>query len=97
MKAVCTDLEYVKSLCPPGVYRSVWDRLVDQLFGLLPVGMNAEEQIPDIDIWKDSVVLVSDEYPYTFNVLTDDEDLPKPGDAILYKGKYYIIGAVDAE
>lgn len=78
------------------VFRSVWDRLCQQLFGATPVGMDSEDQLPDIQIWKDGVVMTKDTYPYSFRVLTPDgEVVPKPCDVILYKGKYYVIGAVD--
>ena len=96
MKAVSSDLAYVKSCCPPGIYRSVWDRLCEQLFGLMPVGMNGEEQIPDIDIWEDGVALVSNADPYSFTITTDSSESPKTGDIVKYKGQYYIIGEVDA-
>jgi len=94
MKAVDTDLTFVKNCCPPGYYRSVWDRLVDQLFGATPVGMGSEEQIPYVDIWKDGVVKTNDTEPYSFTIVTDDSDTPKAGDIVLYKGVYYVIGTV---
>ena len=88
--------------CNPGchgsamVFRSVWDRLCQQLFGATPPGMDSEDQLPDINIWKDGVVLVKDTYPYSFRVMTESgEVIPKPADVILYKGKYYVIGEVD--
>ena len=78
------------------VFRSVWDRLCQQLFGATPPGMDSEDQLPDINIWKDGVVLVKDTYPYSFRVMTESgEVIPKPADVILYKGKYYVIGEVD--
>ena len=78
------------------VFRSVWDRLCQQLFGHMPIGMNSEEQLPDIEIWKDGVVMTKDTYPYSFLVMAEDgEVIPKPADVVLYKGKYYVIGAVD--
>ena len=95
MKAVSSDISYVKSCCPPNVYRSVWDRLVKEIFGPMPIGMNGELQIPNIDVWEDDVVKLNNTEPYSFTVWTDDDDAPKPGDAILYKGVYYIIGEVD--
>lgn len=76
------------------VFRSVWDRLCQQLFGALPTGMNAEDQLPDIQIWKDGVVMTKDTYPYSFRV-TSSDGTPKPGDVVLYKGMYYVIGEVD--
>lgn len=96
--AVCTDLQFVE---PGGccrsrmVFRSAWDRLCQQLFGALPPGMDAEGQLPDIHIWTEGVTLVDDSYPYTFRVLTPSGSSPKPYDVVLYKGKYYVIGAVD--
>ena len=75
------------------VFRSVWDRLCQQLFGATPPGMDSEDQLPDIEIWKDGVVMTKDTYPYSFSV-TSSDGTPKPGDVVLYKGKYYVIGAV---
>lgn len=96
MKAVSSDIDYVKSCCPPNVYRSVWDRLVKEIFGPMPIGMNGELQIPNIDVWEDGVERLNDSEPYSFTVTTEEgEDAPLPGDAILYKGVYYIIGEVD--
>ena len=79
----------------PMYFRSVWDRLIQQLFGAPPVGMNSEEQLPDIKIWKDGVELVGDTYPYTFHVTTTAGVSPRPYDVVLYNGRYYVIGAVD--
>ena len=76
------------------VFRSVWDRLVHQLFGSIPIGMVAEGQLPDIHIYKDNVVLLNDEEPYSFAVVTDDGSVPQPNDVIEYKDKFYVIGAV---
>ena len=78
------------------IFRSVWDRLCQQLFGSIPLGMDSEDQLPDIEIWKDGVVMTKDTYPYSFTVMTESgEVIPKPADVVLYKGKYYVIGAVD--
>ena len=79
----------------PMVFRSVWDRLCQQMFGAIPQGMDAEDQLPDIKIWQDGVVLEDDTYPYTFSVTTGAGESPKPQDVILYKGKYYVIGKVE--
>lgn len=91
-KAVSTNIEYVKSCCQGGTFKSVWDRLCEQLFGTMPKGMNGEEQLPDIDIWKEGVALLDDSDPYSFTVY--GEETPKTGDIIEYKGKFYIIGTV---
>ena len=80
---------------PSIVFRSVWDRLVQQMFGVTPPGMDSEGQVPDVDVWEQGVVLQNDTDPYTFAVITDEEDAPVAGDVISYKGKYYIIGAVE--
>ena len=106
--AVHSDLSFVQrpgqgngcgcnSNCANGViiFRSVWDRLVQQLFGATPPAIDSEDQLPDIEIWAEGVVLTDDTNPYTFTVLSGDGEAPKPGDVILYKGKYFIIGAVD--
>lgn len=107
--AVHSDLSFVQypnhgngcccngNACVNGVmiYRSVWDRLVQQLFGATPPDIDSEDQLPDIKIWKDGVELVDDSNPYTFHVTTPDGEQPRPYDVVLYKGKYYVIGAVD--
>jgi len=106
MIAVNTGITYVGSTgqatgcsCPcPGsveVFRSVWDRLCQQLFGATPPSIDTEDVLPDIDIWKGGVVMVDDgNYPYTFVVMCEGSDTPKPSDVIQYKGKFYIIGEV---
>jgi len=106
--AVCSSVSYVQypnhgkgcgcgNVCSNGVivFRSVWDRLIQQLFGATPLGIDSEDQLPDIKIWKDGVELVDDSYPYTFHVTTPDGEQPRPYDVIFYKGVYYIIGAFD--
>jgi len=108
MKAINSDLVFVgngvsKGCCCGGggagdqlvVFRSVWDRLCRQLFGAIPPGMDTDDQLPDVDIWKDGVAMVDDSYPYTFTVASDGEEIPKKADVIEYKGKYYVIGAVE--
>lgn len=96
-KAVCSDLAYVTpSCCHPTIYRSVWDRLCQQLFGAMPLGMDTSQILPNIELWKDGVVRIdSDPDVYSFEVTTDDGESPKPTDIIMFKGKYYIIGEVD--
>ena len=113
MSAVHSDLSFVsypngagcgcKCSCggdcqgTPMVFRSVWDRLIQQLFGVTPLGIDSEDQLPDIEIWKDGVELVDDSYPYTFRVMSPAGIPPKPYDVVLYKGRYYVIGAVDEQ
>ena len=80
--------------CPVDTFHSVWDRLCRQLFGAMPPGIDPEDQLPDIDIWKDGIALVGDTYPYTFVVATDGEEAPKKDDVIEYKGRFYVIGEV---
>jgi len=81
--------------CSAEVFRSVWDRLCRQLFEIAPPSMDTEDVLPDIDIWKGGVVMVDDgHYPYTFEVMCEEGDTPKPSDVIQYKDKYYIIGEV---
>jgi len=102
-QSVCTDLAYVEggSGCckcgnPPIIYRSVWDRLVQQMFGPIPPGMDTDDILPDITIWKDGVTLVSEAGgSYSFNVTTSDGTSPKPDDVILYEDKFYVIGDVN--
>jgi len=93
--AVCTGLGYVNNGCPPGVYRSVWELLSAQLFGAMPQGLLRENNFPDVEIWKDSVIRENNEEPYVFSVMTDGVSAPKKDDIILYKGKFYVIGAVE--
>lgn len=109
MSAVHSDLAFVgrpvdkgcgcNNGCQGGamVFRSVWDRLVQQLFGATPPGMDNEYTLPDINIWKGGVVMTEDENPYSFVVMSEADDAPKPADVIFYKGKYYVIGAVDEQ
>ena len=105
--AVHSDLSFVQypnqgncccgNNCVNGVmiYRSVWDRLVQQLFGATPPDIDSEDQLPDITIWQEGVVLQSDENGnYSFTVTTSSGSAPKPDDVILYKGKYYVVGEV---
>jgi len=98
--AVKSDLGFVDGCgcpkscgCAQDVYKSVWDRLAHQLFQHLPPGMNPDEILQDVDVWKDEVILVDDSDPYTFQVRS--EESPKAGDVIEYKGKFYVIGAVE--
>ena len=79
---------------PTAVYRTVWDRLCQQLFGAMPPGIDSGDQLPDIEIWKDGVALTDDSYPFTFTVTSYDDSVPKKDDVIEYKGRYYIIGEV---
>lgn len=81
-------------IATPIVFRSVWDRLCRQLFEAMPPDMASEDQLPDIDIWKDGVALADDSYPYTFVVASDGTEAPKQGDVIEYKNRYYIVGGV---
>ena len=74
------------------VYRSVWDRLCQQLFGATPPDIDTEQVLPDVDVWKTGVILVEDTIPATFTIVTDDTDYPKAGDVIEYKGCFYVIG-----
>ena len=97
-RAVCTDIQYVE---PGGccrsrmVFRSVWDRLCQQLFGAIPPGMDTEDILPDITIWQEGVILQEEEGGvFSFTVTTSGEEAPKAQDVILYKGIYYIIGQV---
>lgn len=103
--SVCNDISYIdygnrggcccKGGTPPTIYRSVWDRLVQQMFGPIPLGMDSEDVFPSITIWEKDVTLLSDEDGvYSFSVKTSDGTSPKPDDVILYKGKYYVVGEV---
>lgn len=102
-QAVCSDLEFVerdksKGGCCCGsmtVFRSVWDRLVRQLFGAIPPGMDTDDILPDITIWKEGVTLQSEvDGSYSFTVTTTDGSSPKPQDVIQYNDQFYIIGEV---
>lgn len=106
-KAINSDLAYVQpaccpngvkpNCCTPMVFRTVWDRLVQQLFGALPLGMDTSNILPDVEIWKDGVIALSEEPPFSFKVVSSGDKVPKPTDVILYKKKYYIIGEVTSE
>lgn len=100
-RAVCTDIQYVE---PGGccrsrmVFRSVWDRLCQQLFGAIPPGMDTEDILPDITIWQEGIVLQEEEGGvFSFTVTTSGEEAPKAQDVILYKGIFYIVGEVDGQ
>jgi len=100
-QAVCTDMQYVE---PGGccrsrmVFRSVWDRLCQQLFGAIPPGMDTEDILPDITIWQEGIILQDEESgEFSFTVTTSSEEPPKAQDVILYKGKYYIVGEVEGQ
>lgn len=95
--AVESDLSFVQhpGCCNPAVFRSVWDRLCEQLFGAMPAGMDAGSQLPNIEIWENGVSLENEASPFTFKVVSDGNDAPKASDIIKYKGKFYIIGAVE--
>lgn len=100
-RAVCTDIQYVE---PGGccrsrmVFRSVWDRLCQQLFGAIPPGMDTEDILPDITIWQEGVILQEEEGgEFSFTVTTSSEEPPKAQDVILYKGIFYIVGEVDGQ
>ena len=81
---------------PPTYFRSVWDRLCQQLFGAIPPGTDSENILPDVEIWTNGVALVEeDNGSYSFAVTSAGDVAPKPYDIVLYKGKYYIIGAVE--
>lgn len=104
MSATNSDLVFVdrmgshcKCSCTPEVFRSVWDRLCRQLFGVMPPEIASEDQMPNVDLWKGGVALVDDSYPYTFTVASDGMDVPKKNDVLEYKGKYYVIGEVTEE
>lgn len=100
-RAVCTDIQYVE---PGGccrsrmVFRSVWDRLCQQLFGAIPPGMDTEDILPDVAIWDEGITLQEEEGgEFSFTVTTSSEEPPKAQDVILYKGKYYIVGEVEGQ
>lgn len=77
------------------VFRSVWDRLCQQLFGAIPPGMDTEDILPDITIWQEGVILQEEEGgEFSFTVTTSGEEAPKAQDVILYKGIFYIVGQV---
>lgn len=108
-KAVSTGLDFVeypgngnKCGCDcgcngkPVIYRSLWDRLCQQMFGPFPPAVDTDNVLPDVTIWEDGVELVSKaDGSYSFNVTTTGGTSPKPFDAILYEGEFYIIGEVD--
>ena len=100
VQSVCTDTAFIQNFGPCGckdrmVYRSVWDRLCQQLFGAMPPGMSPEDQLPDVEIFESGISLQGEENgEFSFTVTTSG-DAPKPFDVISYKGQFYIIGEVD--
>ena len=96
-KAVSTDLAFVQHGpcgCPTGIYKSVWDRLIQQVFGIIPPDMDADRILPNVRVWKIGVSRINET---SFSVWDDGVTVPKRGDFIYYKGQYYIIGDVDAD
>lgn len=102
MKAVNSDTfvlgedPFARKRC---VYRSDKDRLCERLFGHVPLGMDADRQLPNIKVWKDGVSLEGDypegyKGPFTFTIEENDPADPKRPDVIMYEGKMYVIGEV---
>ena len=94
-KTICTEIGYLEPCKSPVVYHSAWELLNARLFDAMPAGLLAQNNLPDVETWKDGIVPDNDTEPYSFTIITSEEDGPKKDDVILYKGKYYIIGAVD--
>ena len=71
--SVCSEVSYVGAggCCQSRtVFRSVWDRLCQQLFGAIPPGMDSVDQLPDVEIWSNGVALRSEEngvYSFFYN------------------------------
>ncbi len=82
--------------CCSSYYRSVWDRLCQQLFGYIPAGMDTEEILRGLVIWKDGVERVGDGLPATFRVTATGERKPLATDIIYYREVFYNIGGVSA-
>lgn len=86
----------------PVIYRSDKDRLCQKLFEDVPLSIDSDTQLPNIETWTDGVEMV-DEYeheegyngPYTFTIEEDEEADPKKSDVIFYKGRFYVIGKVE--
>lgn len=97
MRAISTDLSFVDTNCPPGVYRSLWDLLCNQLFANTTIGLETSGTFPNVKIWNEgTIVMTKTTSPYSFTIETDGEVAPKASDIILYKNKFYIIGSVVA-
>ena len=82
-----------------GCFRTDETRLCDSLFTPVPPGLDPEDQIPSIRIWKDGVEMQSafddGKNEFTFTIEEDDENAdPKVPDVILYNGQFYVIGEV---
>jgi len=95
MSAISTDLLFVKQGCPPGIYRSFWDLLCEQLFAQSTLGLYTEGVFPDVVIWNEGVELMDSTAP-SFKITTSAERTPRVSDIIFFKRKFYIIGAVTA-
>ena len=86
--------------CAPPVYRSPMAILCRALFGAIPPGIISENQIPNVDIWKDGVTLdgitaVGNKLEeFSFTIEEDNDSDPKPSDVIFYNGRFYVIGEV---
>ena len=100
---VSTDLSslaQVKKCCESkqGCFRTDETRLCDSLFKPIPPGLDPEDQIPSIRIWKDGVEMESafddGKNEFTFTIEEEKEGDPKRPDVILYQGKFYVIGEV---
>ena len=82
--------------CCSSYYRSVWDRLCQQLFGYIPAGMDTEDILRGLVIWTDGVERVGDGLPATFRVTATGQRTPLATDIIYYKEAFYNIGAVSS-
>ena len=78
------------------VYRSVYDRLCQQLYGHIPPGMDTEDILRNVFVWRRNVELVVDEIPATFRLTDTGGRVPKTTDIIYYREQYYNIGGVTA-
>lgn len=95
MSSVSTDLFYVDGAsCPPGLYRSYWERLCQKLFIDRQSRPSAYNVFPDIAIWDKGVTFTKKDYLYTFTITTDSERAPRRSDVVVYNNVFYIIGTV---
>ena len=109
MSATCSVLDVVGLAewnggvcrCTPAVYHSDADLLCRKLFGEIPVGINAECQLPDVEIFKDGVstedeIKIDGElHEYTFTIETESGREPRKSDVVMYDGRFYVIGKVE--
>ena len=96
MRAIETDITYVKPTIPPYIYKTMWDLLCNQLFlQAPPPGVTEDDTLPDVKVWNEGeITMTQTTSPYIFQIKFDTEVIPKASDIIFFEDKFYIIGSV---